>query len=174
MRPPDMDMCVCNTVRQLAADYDEDRAKDVIPALNSHLRDLQVVLSRSKSLTRSLQYQITSNNKRTKKALLVDSIDLAPIDQVCETFREDIQGFWTSSEDSAHIELRRRLACVVIFLRSQLDPEASIPPQIARLFQKEQNYADLRHYGRKYIKISRKLGGLGAILWLPLNIPAST
>lgn len=169
-----MDTCLCSTIRRLAQDYDESRAKDVIPAVNCHLRDLHAILAQFKSLTRDVQYRITPNNQRTVKALSVGSVNLIPVDEVYERFKQDIEGFWTRSDNTAHVELRRRLACVVTFLRSKLGAEVLVPPHIALLFQGQQGYPDVRHSGRKYLKISRKLGGVGSILWLPLDIPPST
>ncbi len=175
--------CLCDTVRQLAKDFDEGRAQSLIPALNCHLRDLRALLARSKTLTREVQYRITLNNQRTMKALYVDSVNIAPVDQVCQRFKDDVEGFWRitttpSSDDPVHVELRRRLACVVIFLRSKLAAEVWVPPAIASCFQGQQqqpqNYPELRNSGRKYIKIARKLGSLGSLLWLPLEIPPST
>ncbi|KAJ3945960.1 uncharacterized protein N0V96_004310 [Colletotrichum fioriniae] len=154
--------------------YDEDRARELIPALNSHLEDVRRLLAKSKALSRDVQYQITPRNQRTNKALSVDSIDLAPVKQIYEVFSENVDGFWVASDDRVNADLRRRLACIVIFLRSKLDPEASVPPHIAKPFHGQTNYADIRNSGRKYIQIARKLGGLGSILWLPLDIPPST
>ena len=166
--------CLCNTVHLLAKDYDDARARDLIPTLNRHLNDIHLLLAASKSLYRGVQYQITPKNERRNKVLTVDSVDLVSVDQVWNTFREDVDRFWVGSINSAHSELRRRLACVVVFLRSILDAQASVPPHIARLFPEPLNYADVRNAGRKYIKIARKLGDLGAICWLPLDIPHST
>lgn len=169
-----MDVCICHSIRRLTEVYDDSLANELLSALNSHLRDIRAILSRSKSLSRGIQYQITPSNQRTMKALCVNSIDLTLVNRIYDTFKADTEGFWSHSEDASHIELRRRLACVVIFLRSKLDADVLVPPQIAELFQVPQNYADLRNFGRKYIKIARKLGGLGALFWLPLDIPHST
>lgn len=169
-----METCVCSALRSLAANYDEGRAKGMIAALNCHLKELRALLAQSKSLTRDVPYRITLNNQRTMKALFISSLDLTPINRVYERFRDDIDGFWTHSDDAVHVELRRRLACVAILLRSKLDAEVLVPPGLARLLHGQSNYADLRNSGRKYIKIARKLGGLGSLLWLPLDIPPST
>ncbi|KAH8658310.1 hypothetical protein BX600DRAFT_439478 [Xylariales sp. PMI_506] len=166
--------CLCSSVRRLAENYDEGQAKGLIPALNSHLGSVRTILAESKSLQQQIQYRITLHNQRTVKALSLEAVDTRSVDQVCRRFEEDIERFWTHSDDPVHTELRRRLSCVVIFLRSQLASEVLAPPQIACLFQGQPNYQDLRNAGRKYIKISRKLGGLGSIVWLPLDIPAST
>lgn len=169
-----MDSCICHTVRQLAKEYKEITAKNMVAALNCHMRDLRAVLTQSKSLARNVQYRITPNNQRTEKALIVGSVNLSPIDEVYTRFTKDANGFWTPSDDVVHTGLRRRLACVVVFLWSKLGFEMDVPPRISALFQQNQNYSDLRYSGRKYIKIARKLGGLGALFWLPLDIPHST
>lgn len=166
--------CLCSTVHSLARQHDEARARDLIPALNRHLKTVRLLLATSKSLHSGIQYQITPRNERKNKALLVDSPDLAPVDQVCGMFRNHVDGFWAGSINSVHTQLRRRLACVVVFLRSVLEAQASVPPQIARVFPEPLNHVDVRNAGRKYIKIARKVGGLGAICWLPLDIPSST
>ncbi|KAF6822655.1 LipA and NB-ARC domain-containing protein [Colletotrichum plurivorum] len=172
--------CLCSSIRLLAnaETLDESRARDLIPALNGHLGDLRRLLGRSKSLFRDVQYHVAPRNQRTSKALSVDAVDLAPANRMCERFREDVDGFWAAPNDDGHgavnPELRRRLACVVIFLRSKLDAQVLAQPQIASLFSGSPNFADVRNSGRKYIQIARKLGGLGSILWLPLDIPPST
>ncbi|KXH56598.1 hypothetical protein CSAL01_03432 [Colletotrichum salicis] len=170
----DNSICLCSSIRLLSKQYDEERARELIPALNSHLEDVRRLLAKSKALSREVQYQITPRNQRTNKALSVDSVDLAPVKQIYEVFSENFDGFWVASDDRVNADLRRRLACIVIFLRSKLDPEASVPPHIAKPFHGQTNYADIRNSGRKYIQIARKLGGLGSILWLPLDIPPST
>lgn len=169
-----MDTCICSAVCSLAKDYDEGHAKDIISALSDHLANIRSLLAQSKSLTRNVQYRITPNNQRTMKALSVSSADPTAAVRVYERFREDINGYWAPSDDDVHVELRRRLACVAIFLRSKLGTEVLVTPQLARLFSSQPNLADLRNAGRKYIKIARKLGGLDSLLWLPLEIPHST
>lgn len=170
-----METCLCSSIHRLAETFNEDQAKDLIPALNSHLQDLVALLGQSRSLGRELQYRITPSNQRTNKVFSVESVDLTPVNQVCERFRGDVDGFWTASDDDAvHAELRRRLACVVVFLRSRLNAQASVPTPIAKLFIGQANYTNIRNSGRKYIQLARKLGGIGAIFWFPLNIPHST
>lgn len=173
--PRAMDTCLCTSLHLLAQHYDKHRAKELVPALNSHLKDIFDFLSQSGSLCRDLQYRITPSNDRTNKLLSLTSVNLAPVNQVHERFREDTAGFWTVLDgNDIHNELRRRLACVVIFLRSRLNAQVLVPPQIGRLFHGQPNYANVRSSGRKYIQIARKLGGLGAIFWLPLDISPST
>ncbi|KAM0494976.1 hypothetical protein ACHAP8_008354 [Fusarium lateritium] len=169
-----METCLCSAIHTLAKEYDEAQAKELIPALNRHLKDVRHFLAQAKSLSRSVQYQITPRNQRTDKALFVESVDLTPVDQLCQRLDQDVDGFWAGSDDRVHLELRRRLACVVIFLRSKLDAQELASPQVAEVFPGLQNFADMRNSGRKYIQISQKLGGIGAIFWLPLNIPPST
>ncbi|KAH7232245.1 uncharacterized protein BKA55DRAFT_710628 [Fusarium redolens] len=169
-----MESCLCSAIHTLAKDYNEAQAKDLIPALNRHLRDLRQFLAQAKSLSRQVQYQITPRYQRTDKALFVDSVDLAPVNRVCSRFDKDEDGFWAGSDDQVHLELRRRLACVVIFLRSKLDAQVLASPQVAKVFPGVQNLTDMRNPGRKYVQISQRLGDIGAIFWLPLNIPPST
>lgn len=171
-----MSSCLCESVRRLAADFDEQQARDLVPSLNLHLRHLQSLLTqlRGLGLARDIKYVITASNQRAVKALSVDSVDLGPIDQIYDRFKDNFDGFWENSEDPIQKEVRRRIACVVIFLRSKLDAFASVPSQIASAFQGSQNYADGRHAGRKYLKIARKLGDIGSLFWLPLDIPHST
>ncbi|GJC88635.1 hypothetical protein ColLi_11473 [Colletotrichum liriopes] len=166
--------CFCTSIQLLAKQYDEGRARDLVPALNCHLEVLRRLLAQSKSLARDVHYRVTPRNQRTNKALSVDSVDPAPANQICELFSENVDEFWASSDSRINTELRRRLACVVIFLRSKLDAQAQVPPRIADMFRGQHNYADIRNSGSKYIQIARKLGGLGSILWLPLDIPPST
>ncbi|KAM0081560.1 major facilitator superfamily [Fusarium odoratissimum] len=169
-----METCLCSTVHSLAKDYDAVQAKELIPALNRHLEDLRQFLAQAKSLSRQLQYQITPRNQRTEKALFVDKVDLTPVNRVCSIFDNDVDGFWAGSVDQVHLELRRRLACVVVFLRSKLDAQILAPPQVAEVFSGVPNLTDMRNPGRKYVQIAQRLGGVGAIFWLPLNIPPST
>ena len=166
--------CLCSAVHLLTKNYDDEQAQDLIPTLNRHLKDIHLLLTTSKSLYRGVQYQITPKNERRNKVLTIDSVDHSSVNQVWDTFKENVDRFWVGSINSAHIELRRRLGCVVVFLRSILDAQASVPPHIAQLFPEPLNYAEVRNAGRKYIKIARKLGGIGAICWLPLDIPHST
>ncbi|KAF4458607.1 mfs multidrug transporter [Fusarium albosuccineum] len=168
-----MATCICSAVRLLAEQYDENRARELIPSLNCHLKDLRTVLAQSKSLTREVQYRITSINDRTSRAFFVDKIDLEPIYELYRRFGDNLEGVWTAPDNHVHPDLRRRLACVVVFLRSKLDSHM-VPPQIARVFPGQKSFTDIRNSGRKYIKIARKLGGFGSILWLPLDIPPST
>lgn len=169
-----MDGCLCNTIHTLAKDYNEAQAIELIPALNRHLEDLRQFLAKASSLSRHVQYQITPRNQRTGKALFVDKVDLTPVDRVFSRFENGVIGFWADSDDRVHLELRRRLACVVIFLRSKLDPQILAPPQVAEVFPGARSFTDLRNAGRKYVQIAQRLGGVGAIFWLPLNVPAST
>lgn len=170
-----MAACLCTTVHQLAQHPDETRASELAAELDAHFRDLRVVLAQSKALARSLQYRITPVNERTNKAFFVNELDLTPVNSIHERFGEDVEGFWASEDtDVTLCDLRRRIACVVVFLRSTVDPHAPVPPSIVSIFKAQSNYAEIRNAGRKYIKVSRRLGGLGSILGLPLSIPHST
>ncbi|KAJ0312238.1 hypothetical protein COL516b_001312 [Colletotrichum fioriniae] len=104
----DNSICLCSSIRLLSKQYDEDRARELIPALNSHLEDVRRLLAKSKALSRDVQYQITPRNQRTNKALSVDSIDLAPVKQIYEVFSENVDGFWVASDDRVNADLRRR------------------------------------------------------------------
>lgn len=165
-------MCLCSTVHQLAADFDSTRASRLAFDLNQHLADVHAILAKSKPLTREVGYQVIPNNKRTVKIISSRSVDVAGVNDINESFRGDISSFW-SSDVSIPLEIRRRLACVVIFLRSKLDAQAWVSPDTAAVVQRSKN-SELRYAGKKYIKIARKLGGIGSILWLPLDVPSST
>ncbi|SCV39819.1 uncharacterized protein FFB14_07310 [Fusarium fujikuroi] len=167
-----MNSCLCSTIHTLAKDYDEVQAKEPIAALNRHLEDLGQFLAQASSLSCQVQYQITPRNQRTGKALFVDKVNLTPVDRVFSRFENDVTGFWAGSDDRVHLELRRRLACVVMFLRSKLDAQILVPPQVAEEFPGVRSFSDLKNPGKKYVQISQRLGGIGAIFWLPLDIPA--
>ncbi|CAH0043423.1 unnamed protein product [Clonostachys solani] len=169
-----MQECVCSTVGRLSNYFDETRTAELVSALNKHLEQLRTLLAQSKSLSRDVQYQIIPNNLRTSKVLSIQSIDFSPINRVHERFAGDPDSFWEHSEDPAHVELRRRLICVILFLRSKLESTAAVPPRIARLLQGQKSYTELKNAGRKYITIGRKLGGIGCLFWLPLDVPPST
>ncbi|OBR09148.1 ABC multidrug transporter [Colletotrichum higginsianum IMI 349063] len=166
--------CICSSIQLLAKGHDEDSARALIPALNCHLEDLRRLLAQSKSLSRDVRYRVTPRNERTGRVLSVTSAHIAPVNRIRELFGDTVGEFWVSSDGRVSTELRRRLACVVIFLRSKLSSQASVPPQLAGIFHKNYNYTDIRNCGSKYLQIARKLGGLGSILWLPLDIPSST
>ncbi|KAL0943108.1 LipA and NB-ARC domain-containing protein [Colletotrichum truncatum] len=166
--------CTCRSVEILDQEFDEAQARTLIPALNSHLGHLRRLLAKSKALSHAVQYHITPRHQRTIKALSVGSVDLQPINELQQQFGEKLGEFWTVSAKNVNAELRRRLACVVVFLSSKLDTQAIVPPQLAYLFPGKHCYSDIRNSGRKYIQIAQKLRDLGAILWLPLEIPPST
>lgn len=97
-----MEPCLCATIRQLAKEYDDGKARNLASALNRHMRDLRAILSQSKSLARDVQYQVTLNNQRAMKALFVDFVDHKPIRKLCERFKDDALGFWAPSNDAVH------------------------------------------------------------------------
>ncbi|KAI8667612.1 hypothetical protein NCS56_00898300 [Fusarium sp. Ph1] len=166
-------MCLCNTVRQLAKEYDETKAESIASELNHHLSAIRSILSKSKLLARTTHYHVTPTNQRTAKILSIQSFNSDRVNDVYKRFRFDLEGFWTPSDTLAHVELHRRLACIVIFLRSELNAPVLVPPRIARFFEGQKD-SELRHAGRKYIKMARRLGNIGSVLWLPLDVPFST
>ncbi|KAH6996058.1 hypothetical protein BKA56DRAFT_650812 [Ilyonectria sp. MPI-CAGE-AT-0026] len=168
-----MATCLCSNISHLAKDFDDAKARDLTPELNRHLAAIRSILAKSKPFARDVQYHIAPNNHRAMKVLSIQSIDMTRVNQVCERFKNDPDGFWTASDDVVHAELRRRLVCIVVFLRSVLDPEAVVPPHIARFVQ-GQKHSELRYAGKKYLKIARKLDGIGSVFCLPLDIPSST
>ncbi|KAH6891478.1 hypothetical protein B0T10DRAFT_313383 [Thelonectria olida] len=166
-------MCLCSAVHHLAGRFDESEAKLLSSDLNKHLAAIRSILTKSKALARDVRYQVVPNNQRTMKILSIQSVDTLRVNQICDSLKDDVDGFWTGSADLVHTELRRRLVCVLIFLRSKLDAKDVVPPSIAPLVQGAR-ISELRYAGRKYIKIARKLGNIGAMLWLPMDVPAST
>lgn len=166
-------MCLCSTVRQLAKEYDDTKAESIASELNHHLSAVRSILSKSKLLARTTNYHVTPTNQRTAKILSLQSFNSDRVNDVYERFRFDLEGFWTPSDTSAHVELHRRLACIVIFLRSELNASVLVPPRIARFFEGQKD-SELRQAGRKYIKMARRLGNIGSALWLPLDVPFST
>lgn len=169
-----METCFCHSISQLARQNDESRAGSLVSALNEHLSDLRALLRQSKTLAQSLRYRITPNNPRTSKVFDVDSIDLTAVDRLVDEFSSNVDKFWTTSSPLVHPDLRRRVASVVVFLLSKLDAESPLPALVEALFPGHQSRQDFRLSGKKYVRIARKLGDLGAILWLPTSIPPST
>uniref|UniRef100_A0A8H7TUI3 Uncharacterized protein n=1 Tax=Bionectria ochroleuca TaxID=29856 RepID=A0A8H7TUI3_BIOOC len=139
-----MTACLCSIVSHLAKNFDEVKAKELVPQLNRHLAAIRSLLSKSKSLSRDVQYSVTPNNQRAMKIMSIQAIDMNLVNQVCKRFRNDLAGFWIPSDDAAHGELRRRLACISVFLRSRSDDQAPSP------------------------------AGIGAVFCLPLDVPFST
>ncbi|KPM43158.1 hypothetical protein AK830_g3409 [Neonectria ditissima] len=168
-----MASCLCSSISQLARDFNEARAKELVPTLNQHLAAIRAILARSKAVSRDVQYNIMPNNQRAMKVLSVRSVDMAPVDRVCERVKDNLDAFWMPSDDATHVEIHRRVACITIFLRSRLDPESLIPLHLATFVQGQQ-LSELRYAGKKYIKIARKLGGIGSVFCLPLDVPFST
>lgn len=169
-------MCLCGTIRQMADDSEDSKVTLVASDLTKHLAAIRTILAKSKPLGRDVGYQVVPNNQRTMKILSVKAIDTSKVNQICSRFSDDIHGFWKASGDVHHAELLRRLACVSIFLRSKLDPQDAqvwASPHISSIIQGSRT-SELRYAGKKYIKIARKLGGIGSLFWLPLDIPSST
>ncbi|KAJ0373775.1 hypothetical protein COL26b_007972 [Colletotrichum chrysophilum] len=146
-------VCLCSSVRLLSNQYDESQARNLIPALNRHLEDLRRLLAQSKSLSRDVQFHVTPRNQRTSKALAVDSLDLTPVNQVREQFRENIDGFWAVSDNRVPAELRRRLACVVIFLRSKYERYLNIDDEevFSHLLNLSPRYEDYTAFVQRLI-----------------------
>lgn len=165
--------CLCRTLRDLSEDFDEDKATQLASSLNSHLETIRKLLAKSKSLTRDVHWQLIPSNQRTRKILSVKSIDKSRLNLIYQKFNTASHAFWQSTNDFPHMEIRRRIACVVVFLRSELDREAWTSPDITALF-KGSKTSELRFAGKKYVKIARKLGGIGSLFWLPLEVPSST
>jgi len=170
-----MAVCLCSTIHTLARHPNEGRALELAATLDAHLSDIRTLLAQSKRLSRKIQYRVTPSSDRTSKALSLNNSTVKPAEALGECLQGDIESFW---ETGGQIEMvqgfQRRVACAVIFLKSTLEQEASIPPHISNLLKGQHRYTELRNAGRKYIKIARKLGSLGSILWLPLSIPYST
>ncbi|KAH6661797.1 hypothetical protein F5X68DRAFT_252125 [Plectosphaerella plurivora] len=168
-----MEPCLCHSIRQLARDHDESRVAGLITAINDHLSDLRTLLGQSKTLARDVRYRITPNNPRTSKVFDVDSVDSTAVSGLVHEFGTNPEAFWAATSP-VHPDLRRRVATVVVFLLSKIDPGSPLPPQIAGLFKGSQPHQETRLLGKKYVSIARKLVDLGAILWLPTSIPPST
>lgn len=166
-------MCLCSTIRELAKGQDAGEVLDLAIDLKKHLADVRSVLAKSKSLTRDVRYSVVPNNQRTMKILNVQSIDYTTANQIYQHLHHDVSGLWEASTLEVHAELRRRMACIIIFLRSRLDTNGWVTADISDVVQ-GQKLSELRYAGRKYIKIARRLGGIGAVLWLPLEVPSST
>ncbi|KAG9256920.1 uncharacterized protein F5Z01DRAFT_493234 [Emericellopsis atlantica] len=170
-----MAVCLCSTIHTLAHHPNESRALELAATLDAHLNDIRILLAQSKGLSRKIQYKVTSNIDRTSKALSLKKSTVTPAEGLGQCLQGGMDSFWTvKNQNSGLQDLQRRMACVVIFLESILEHETSIPPHIANILKGQCRYTELRNAGRKYIKIARKLGSLGSILWLPLSIPYST
>jgi hypothetical protein len=165
--------CLCGCINQLIDNFDPKTAAGLASGLNKHLEAIRSILARNKSLAKEVRYQIIPSNQRTAKILSLHSIDLVKAERLHGAFKDDVKGFWVASGDALHQELRRRIACITIFLRSKVDDNAWASHDVSNLIQ-GRTLSELRYAGSKYIKIARRLGGIGSILWLPLEIPAST
>ncbi|POR38311.1 hypothetical protein TPAR_01484 [Tolypocladium paradoxum] len=166
-------MCLCSTICQLAETFDPDRALGLVSGLNLHLSAIRTILAKSKSLSRDVGYQIVPNNPRTAKVLSARASDPKTTAQILHRYGNDVSGFWSGSDVPVPADLRRRLACIAIDLRSNLDAQAWVPPGLASFVQ-GQKVSELRYAGKKYIKMARRLGGIGSMVWLPLDVPSST
>ncbi|KAF4470244.1 hypothetical protein FALBO_2853 [Fusarium albosuccineum] len=149
-------MCLCGTIRQLEADFDPDKATELASELNKHLAAIRSILAKSKSLSREVRYQVIPNNQRTMKISSLKSVDIEGTNSIYDRFKDDANGFW-NFDNNGYRELRRRLACVVVYLRSKLDAQSWVPPNLSSIVQ-GQKPSELRYAGNKYIKMARKLG----------------
>jgi hypothetical protein len=165
--------CLCKHVDQLIDNFDPSSAARLASSLNKHLEAIRSILAKNKSLSKEVRYQIIPSNQRTAKILSLQSITFDKVAKIHETCGNDTKRFWTSTGDSLLQELRRRIACVTIFLRSKINDDAWIAEDVAAVV-KGRTLSELRYAGSKYIKIARRLGGVGSILWLPSEVPAST
>ncbi|KAM0226863.1 hypothetical protein ACHAPO_012017 [Fusarium lateritium] len=165
--------CFCKHLDQLIDNFDPSSTTRFASNLNKHLEGIRSILAKNKSLSKEVRYQVIPSNQRTAKILSLQSITFDRVRKLHEILQNDTKGFWTSKDDSLLQELRRRVACVTIFLRSKINDDAWIAEDVAAVV-KGRTLSELRYAGNKYIKIARKLGGVGSILWLPLEVPAST
>lgn len=165
--------CLCSAIRDLTDDYDQARATSLASELNLHLGAIRRLLAKFKPLSRDIGYQVVPNNPRTSKIFAIQSVDHETPAQICRVYGEDLQSFFTADGGLAYQEVRRRLACIVIYLRSTQSTEGWVSADIADLV-KGQKLQELRYAGRKYIKMGRRLGGVGSMLWLPTHVPSST
>lgn len=168
-----MATCLCGVVNQLASDFNEDEAQCLASDLNKHLGAIHTILKKSKALSHNVRYQVVPTDQRTAKILSIQHLDTTGVRQICDRLDDEPNEFWVPSDNSTHAKLHRRLACVVIYLRSSMKSLELVPPRISSLVQ-GMKVSELRYAGRKYLKIARKVGRIGSILWLPLDVPAST
>ncbi|KAM0345664.1 hypothetical protein ACHAPU_006318 [Fusarium lateritium] len=165
--------CSCTGINQLIDNFDPNKSADLASRLNKHLEALRTILVRNKSLSKEVRYQIIPSNQRTAKILSLQPLGYGKVRQLHDSFADDTKSFWTTPGDVFHQELRRRIACMTIFLRSKLDDKLWMSQDVANIIQ-GRTLSELRYAGSKYIKIARRLGGVGSILWLPTAVPAST
>ncbi|KIV91577.1 hypothetical protein, variant 1 [Exophiala mesophila] len=168
-----MASCLCGVVNQLANEFNDEEAQSLASDLNKHLGAIQTILKKSKALSQNVRYQVVPTDQRTGKILSIRHLVTTEVRQICDRLDDEPNEFWMPSDNSTHAKLHRRLACVVIYLRSSMRTLELVPPRISSLVQ-GMKVSELRYAGRKYLKIARKVGSIGSILWLPLDVPAST
>ncbi len=168
-----METCLCSTINRLADAFNESEARSLSLELNKHLSSIRTMLEQSKTLAHDVRYRIVPIDQRTAKILSIQHLDNTRVSRICEKVKDAIEHFWTPSDDVDHDKLRRRLACVMIYLRSKMNNHDLVPPAISSLVQ-GMKISELRYAGRKYIKVARRLGSIGSMIWLPLDVPAST
>ncbi|KAH6949281.1 hypothetical protein DER45DRAFT_580998 [Fusarium avenaceum] len=165
--------CLCSSINQLIDNFDPSQAATLGTGLNKHLEAIRSILARNKVLSKEVRYQIIPSNQRTAKILSLQAHDFGRVRKLHDAFKDNTRSFWTVPGDALHQELRRRVACATIFLRSKLDDNAWMSQDVSNVIQ-ARTLSELRYAGNKYIKIARRLGGIGSILWLPTEVPAST
>ncbi|OAA65305.1 Cation/H+ exchanger [Niveomyces insectorum RCEF 264] len=182
-------MCLCSTVAELALAFDNNRALGLADELHRHLAAVRSILAKCRPLGRQIGFQVVpgGSQSRALKIRSARATKAQTMDGICRRFVGDPASFWlcddenAATEDKALVtELRHRLACVVVNLRSELtarssdaDTEGWIPPDLAAVVR-GRNVSELRYAGKKYIKMARKLGSAGSLVWLPLDVPSST
>jgi hypothetical protein len=173
-------MCLCDAVARLSQSFDPDVAAALAPDLSRHLSAIRALLSRSKPLSRDVGYQVVPSNQRTAKVLSARPSDPKALARLSFRCRDGPTALWDATspdglEAVVPSELRRRVVCVIVDLRSSLglDSKDWVPPGLENLVR-GQKTSELRYAGKKYIKMARKLGGVGSLLWLPLDVPSST
>ena len=166
-------MCLCDQVRALANNFNELEAKRLIVHLNVHLRAVRNLYTKSKSFASALRYEVRDKKQRTSKILSLQTVDTTRQEETLQSFQDNPSGFWQRTDDVTHSELGRRLACVVAYLRHQLFKNVQNTSSVS-VFAPDAKNADLRGAGKKFIVITRRLGGIGSLFCLPLDIPSST
>ncbi|KAL1844675.1 hypothetical protein VTK73DRAFT_2047 [Phialemonium thermophilum] len=167
-------MCLCKQIKALASAFDELEAERLVAALNSHLQAIRDFCTKSKSLANGLRYEIGDKQQLSSKISTRTSLDTTRQERILRAFQAKPSQFWQPVDDDAtHMELGRRLACVLVYLRYRLFNEVHVPSAIS-LFAPGAKSTDLRYAGKKFIGISRQLGGIGSLLSFPLDIPSST
>ncbi|KAL8296021.1 hypothetical protein RB600_001487 [Gaeumannomyces tritici] len=131
------------------------------------------LLSNSKSLARLVHYKVTPKAKRTAKLLSVETLDTTAQQQIFARFQDNPEAFWEPPTCGLHAQLGRRVAHIAMYLRSRLHPD-HLPSSTIAVFVPDPSATKHRYVGKRYVEIARRLGGMGAVFCLPLDIPDST